>query len=297
MKKISKSVGKGGKNASEDVKMIQELLNGFAQMGGYAKLKVDGVSGKKTIAAINAFQIKVMGGKADGRVDPGKNTIKALNVKPAAVKKEADVKKKEEATEKKAGGDKKPAANAKNLSGKAWFSANQSKYPNSNAISDLDGSFKSKVTDFQKALKAAGVSIKVSSTLRNEKRAAIMHWAFKVAKGKTKPKDVPKIAGVDINFDHGDDKVSIAKAKEMVGPNGFNIKYQPSLTSLHISGKAIDWTLGWSGDLTIKNKKGEDVVIKSSPKDGTNTELHVVGKTYGVIKLVKDKPHWSINGK
>ena len=288
MKKISKTVGKGGKNDKDDAGVVQELLNNFAQMAGFAKLKVDNDVGKKTIAAITAFQTKVMGVKADGRVDPGKDTIKALNAKPAALKKEAEAKKKEET---------KPAGNAKNLSGKAWFSANQSKYPNSNAVAGLDGSFKSKVTDFEKALKAAGVGIKVSSTRRNEKRAAVMHWAFKVAKGKTKPKDVPKIAGVDINFDHGDDKVSVAKAKEMVGPNGFNIKYQPSLTSLHISGKAIDWTLSWSGDLTIKNKKGENVVIKSSPKNGTNSELAAVGKTYGVIKLVGDDPHWSVNGK
>ncbi len=291
MKKISKSVGKGGNNTSKDVIIIQELLNKFTQMGGFSPLKVDGVNGKKTIGAISAFQVKVMGVKSDGRVDPKKNTIEALNMKPAAIKKEVQAKKLELAS--KAAGK----SNAKNLSGKAWFSANQSKYPNSKAIADLDGSFKSKVIKFQKALKTAGVKIKVSSTLRNKRRAAIMHWAFKVAKGKTKPKDVPKIAGVDINFDHGDDKVSISKAKEMVGPNGFNIKYQPSLTSLHIAGKAIDWTLSWSGELTIKNAKGEDVVIKSSPKDGANTELHSVGKSYGVIKLLKDKPHWSINGK
>jgi hypothetical protein len=38
----------------------------------------------------------------------------------------------------------------------------------------------------------------------------------------------------------------------------------------------------------------------STPKDGMNEDLHVVGKGYGVIKFLLgavDKPHWSSNGK
>jgi len=78
--KIRKSVGKSGKNAIDDVKKIQELLNKHKSAGGYAALKVDMDCGKKTIAAITAFQSKVMGmSKADGRVDAGGKTLKALN--------------------------------------------------------------------------------------------------------------------------------------------------------------------------------------------------------------------------
>ncbi len=44
----------------------------------------------------------------------------------------------------------------KDLSGLDWFKKNQSKYPNSSSINDLDASFKSKVTAFIQALEAAG---------------------------------------------------------------------------------------------------------------------------------------------
>jgi len=188
-------------------------------------------------------------------------------------------------------------AESKNLSGLAWFKANQSKYSNSNKISDLGSGFKSSVQAFEKALKAAGAKVAVSSTLRNKSRAAIMHYAWMVAKKKTAPNKVPKIQGVDINFDHGDDKKSIDAAKAMIGSGGFNIAYKPSLTSRHIAGKAIDWTITWGKDLTIKDKSGKEVVVKSSPKNGTNKDLHPVGKSYGVVKLVSDAPHWSTDGK
>ncbi len=186
---------------------------------------------------------------------------------------------------------------ADNKSGAAWFKANQSKFPNSNKISDLDSSFKPKVQAFIKALEDAGAKVKVSATLRNATRAALMHWSFKVAKGKVKPKDVPKIKGADIEWDHGDDKASVDAAKEMAGKQGFDIVYQPSLTSRHIEGKAIDMTITWQKDLKIKNKKGEDVTIDSAPRTGQNTDLHAVGATYGVVKLASDPPHWSTDGK
>lgn len=82
--KIRKSVGYKGKNESEDTKKIQNLLNGHAGTGGFGKLNVDGIVGPKTIGAIKGFQKRVMGGKADGRVDKNKKTIIALNEKPGS---------------------------------------------------------------------------------------------------------------------------------------------------------------------------------------------------------------------
>lgn len=186
---------------------------------------------------------------------------------------------------------------SKNLSGLDWFKQNQAKYPNSTKIADLDSSFKAKVQKFVDALKKGGAKITISTTKRSAERAAVMHWGFKLANGKVKPKGIPKIAGVDIEWDHGDEKKSIAAAKEMLGPSGFGVVYQPSLTSRHIEGKAIDMDISWSKELTIKNKKGEDVTISTSPRKGTNKELHKVGATYGVIKLASDPPHWSTDGK
>lgn len=62
---ISASVGKGGTNKLEDVKVVQELLN---QKGH--NLTVDGLCGRGTIGAIEAFQQSAFGWK-DGRIDPG----------------------------------------------------------------------------------------------------------------------------------------------------------------------------------------------------------------------------------
>ncbi len=186
-------------------------------------------------------------------------------------------------------------APAANLSGRNWFNANEAKYPNSSKIGDLESSFQSDVTAFKKALEDAGVKVKINCTLRDTKRAAIMHYAWVVGHKETKPADVPEIAGVDINFDHGAEELSVCKALEMV--RCFNIVHKPSLTSNHTRGTAIDWTLTWSGDLTIKNKAGEDVEITSTPKTGQNKDLHDIGDGYGVKKLLKDPPHWSYNGK
>lgn len=82
-KTISESVGEKGKNLTADVMTVQQLLNGvLVPFGGpVVKLKVDGICGPKTKAAIQNFQLKQFGwAGADGRVDPGKQTLDRLNV-------------------------------------------------------------------------------------------------------------------------------------------------------------------------------------------------------------------------
>ena len=185
-------------------------------------------------------------------------------------------------------------APAANLSGAKWYRANEASYPNSKDIGDLESAFKAKVTAFKTALEAAGVGIEINSTLRDTKRAAIMHYSWRVGFGEITGGQVPAIAGVDINFDHGADDLSKVKALEMV--KLFHLAHKPSLTSNHTTGKAIDWDLEWTGTLTIENKAGEEVEITSTPKNGTNSDLHPVGASYGVHKLVGDPPHWSHNG-
>lgn len=83
--KISASVGKGGKNKPDDVKKIQLKLNEHKSAGKYQALKPDGKFGKKTQAAIETFQLKVLAGKKDGIVNPGKSTLGGLNCKPGQV--------------------------------------------------------------------------------------------------------------------------------------------------------------------------------------------------------------------
>lgn len=52
-----------------------------------------------------------------------------------------------------------------------------------------------------------------------------------------------------------------------------------------------------AGPLKIADASGKIVTINTTPRTGAdNKQLHAVGKTYGVIKLVADHPHWSDNG-
>lgn len=81
-KKINASVGTGGNNQKEDVKLVQQLLNAQDKAG----LVEDGGCGPKTIAAIKAFQQKKLG-FADGRIDPDGKTWKLLlgNTQPIVI--------------------------------------------------------------------------------------------------------------------------------------------------------------------------------------------------------------------
>ena len=199
------------------------------------------------------------------------------------------------------------AVSKKNVSGKKWWISNQGKaaYANSTSIDKLDSTFKLNIIAFKKAIIDAGANITISTTRRSEKRAYLLHWSWKIAKGLITADKVPAKSGVDIVWDHGD-KVSTRKAaQEMVILA--NIKYLPSLTSNHIRGKAIDWTITWTGNLKIKNKAGKEIEISSEPRHGGkgrtnngNTDIHAIGKTYGVIKakFIKiDGPHWSLDGR
>jgi hypothetical protein len=185
---------------------------------------------------------------------------------------------------------------AKTLSGAAWVA----RFPTSTSTLDLVDPFKTKATDFVAALRKAGATVTISATLRPAQRAYLMHWSFRVAKQGYDPTKVPAMAGVDIEWVHRDVKnqvdtaASKAAALEMV--RGYGIVYRPALRSRHTEGKAIDMTIVWETSLTLTPPKGAPVSIKSKPRDGGNTELHAVGKSFGVIKLVSDPPHWSSDG-
>jgi hypothetical protein len=180
-----------------------------------------------------------------------------------------------------------------NLSGAAWWQANQANFPNSSSVATLDPAFRPKVEAFLAALNAASAHVTVSATRRNKARAYLMHFSWDIAKGLAAPSAVPAEPGVTIKWDHGNLAQSKAAAQEMV--DLFGIAFRPSLTSLHIVGQAIDMTISWSGTLQIKNKSGATVSV-GSPHDGMNPILHQVGQSYGVIKLLSDPPHWSSTG-
>jgi hypothetical protein len=79
---ISASVGNRGRNLHHDTVTIQDALNRVpaAQGGANPPLTADGICGARTIAAIQAFQLKHFGWNgADGLVEPNRQTIAKLN--------------------------------------------------------------------------------------------------------------------------------------------------------------------------------------------------------------------------
>lgn len=78
---IKSSVGRGGYNRSSDVLIVQKLLNEYIKKSksSLKALVEDGINGRKTEAAIVAFQADVVGmARPDGRVDAGGRSIKEL---------------------------------------------------------------------------------------------------------------------------------------------------------------------------------------------------------------------------
>jgi hypothetical protein len=183
-----------------------------------------------------------------------------------------------------------------NLSGKAWWKANQAKYPNSRSIDDLDPGFRSNVELFHAALREAGATVNVTSTRRNATRAHLMHYCWAVAYGEVAPADVPPVSGLDIEWDHGDLDKSREAAMEMV--KAFHLAVKASLTSNHIRGKAIDMDISWKGELVLTRPSPLLCRIASQPTTGQNRELWEIAATaYSVKKLKNDPPHWSFNGR
>ena len=268
MATISASVGSGGVNKPADVLTVQKLLNQYLAAQEEDALAESGVIDPDTILAIQAYQADVVGLTGpDGRIDPGGKTWKALD----------------------SGQGFNPT-----LSGAAWWNANQASYPNSNRLEDLAKPFGDNAATFIKALTDAGASVKVSATLRHPTRARLMRFSWDIAKGIIAPRDAPAIPGCTIRWDHGDLARSKKGAQEMV--DLFGIAFQPALTSLHIQGRAVDMTISWTGTLKIKDATGKEKSLGAPRSGETNTDLHRVGATYKVLKLVSDPPHWSDTG-
>ena len=80
--RLAGSVGRGGANVRNDVLQIQRGLNAVAPSAGRPAppLKVDGICGPLTTAAIGRFQqVQFMGAVADHRIDPAGRTLARLN--------------------------------------------------------------------------------------------------------------------------------------------------------------------------------------------------------------------------
>lgn len=190
---------------------------------------------------------------------------------------------------------------AKTKSGTYWVTWANTHAKNSTSVDDLESKFKADVKKFIQALKDAGATVTISATKRNKKRAYLFHWCWKLSQGKVKASAIPTLAGVDIEWDHGDEAKSKKAAKEMVTGFGLAVPPRstnpPSLTSNHIAGKAIDMTIKWSGKMKVENNTGKKIEVTYMSNVNSNTVLHSVGASYGVKKLKTDAPHWSYNGR
>jgi hypothetical protein len=186
---------------------------------------------------------------------------------------------------------------AKELSGVVWVS----RFPDTRTTSDLAGAFRSGCEAFIEAAKAGGADVEVSSTRRPKPRAQLMHFSWRIHKQTLNPQNVLPLAGIDIEWVHrrADGSVDLAasRAAATAMVNAYVIAFQPSLTSLHVLGKAIDMSISWSGSLSVAENSGRVRVIASTPRNGMNLDFRKVGRTYGVLKHPTDRPHWSTTGR
>jgi peptidoglycan hydrolase-like protein with peptidoglycan-binding domain len=177
------------------------------------------------------------------------------------------------------------------LSGEHWYK----RFPTSDSISTLIPSFRSRVQAFEKALLDAGCKITVTATLRPRQRAYLMHYAAKIDRRIIAAASVPSLGGVDIDWVHYTNSGSLRAAQDMV--DAYGLGGNPvALRSNHIDGTAVDWIITWEGTIQVKDARGRMVSVGSPQIGAFNRQLWAVGKSYGVLKLATDPPHWSFNG-
>ena len=211
------------------------------------------------------------------------------------------------------------------LSGVQWVG----RFGGSRSENDLIEPFRTNLGKFIEAMRNAGMTVKVNATYRPDKRAFLMHFSGKLASGAIAPKDVPTYAArkvdtyiapqdrgeyatnFEIEWDHGDLEKSKQAARAM--QTGYSTVFPPAYPSKHTARLAVDMWITWVGvfvetpvphfEITIKDAKNNDVIISTKIQNvehdaaSHDKTLQAVGETYGVQKLVSDKPHWSDDGR
>jgi hypothetical protein len=189
-----------------------------------------------------------------------------------------------------------PLTAAREPSGSVWVG----RFPGSRSTADLTPGFGQAVEKFIRSMTAARATVRISASFRPPERAYLMHYAWEIAREHGDPTQVPSMPGVNIEWAHRDaagrvDRAASERAaEEMV--RGFGMSVKAALRSRHTERRAIDMSISWSGALTLADAGGALVTIDTPPHDGSNTRLHAVGRSFGVIKLVSDPPHWSDDG-
>lgn len=179
-------------------------------------------------------------------------------------------------------------------SGPQWVE----RFPGSVSLDDLVPDFRDRVRAFVRVLRDGGAKVRITATFRPPERAWLMHWNWLIAKGRD-PSAVPYLSGLDIAWQHTkasapDPAASRLAATAMVARYG--IAYQPTLASRHTQRRAVDMTIGWKGVLHTHDSSGALQIVTTRPRNGLNYKLIEIAKSFGVVKLFKDPPHWSDDG-
>jgi hypothetical protein len=177
------------------------------------------------------------------------------------------------------------------LSGPHWCD----RFPGDRTTATLRQPFRRGVIAFITALERAGAHVSIASTHRPIERAYLMRCAWDVFHHKARPGNLPRLPGVDIEWVHPTPEASWEACRAMY--ERYSLRHKPSLTSRHIEGRAIDMAVVWGGTITVQDANGRKVSLSTAQGTDMNPELHQVGATYGVIKLVSDPPHWSDDGR
>lgn len=184
-----------------------------------------------------------------------------------------------------AAGAAAPASPPRERSGAQWVN----QFPTSRSLDTLTPEFRAGVQGFTQAIRDAGGRVSIAATYRPPERAYLMHYAWKVANGSINPSAVPAHPNVNIQWDHGNVRESRAAARAMV--NAYSMAHSAALQSNHTNRTAIDMNVTGMIGKTMNDANGNAVRISSQ------ADLHAVGASYGVHKLVSDPPHWSANGR
>ena len=171
------------------------------------------------------------------------------------------------------------------LSGPEWCA----RYPTSRTTASLVEPFQSNVERFITALERAGCKVVIAATRRPVERAWLMRQAWDIVHGLVRPEHVDERRDIPIQWEHHSHEASIAAAKAMV--DTYRLVVRPSLTSRHIEGRAVDMSIRRPKSFESIDGAGRRVVVS------TEAELYALGASYGVTKLVSDRPHWSDDGR
>lgn len=175
-------------------------------------------------------------------------------------------------------------------SGPAWCP----RFPTSACLEDLVQPFQNNVGKFILALRTGGASVSIAATYRPPERAYLMHWCCMIGGSGQDPAQIPAMAGVDIDWSCGHN-LAQAKAAAQAMMAKYDIQFPAALVSRHTQRRAVDMTISVPTGATMQPQQGAAVNFPEGC-NGQDSRVVAIGKSFGVIKLASDPPHWSDDG-